>query len=61
MSIRSLAPCALVDDRFLRRDYGGTTRSTSPHSTPRLVRLPPQHTPIPSVRGPALSQCEWLA
>ena len=33
----------------------------TPHSTPRLVRLPPQHTPSPSVRGPALSQCEWLA
>ena len=32
-----------------------------PHRTPRLVRLPPQHTPSPSVRGPALSQCEWLA
>ena len=23
--------------------------------------LAPQHTPSPSVRGPALSQCEWLA
>ena len=32
-----------------------------PHRTPRLVRLSPQHTPSPSVRGPALSQCEWLA
>ena len=27
-----------------------------PHCTPRLVRLPPQHTPSPSVRGPTLSQ-----
>ena len=32
-----------------------------PHRTPRLVRLSPQHTPSPAVRGPALSQCEWLA
>ena len=32
-----------------------------PHRTPRLVRLSLQHTPSPSVRVPALSQCEWLA
>ena len=38
------------------RDHAHT-----PHRTPRLVRLSPQHTPSPSVRGPALSQCEWLA
>ena len=33
----------------------------TPHiNPPRPVRLPPQHsTPSPSVRGPALSQCEW--
>ena len=52
-----LSTCRLAsrwkeDMAFLRR------RSTQ---HPRLVRLPPQHTPSPSVRGPALSQCEWLA
>ena len=37
------------------------THHTSHITPPRPVRLPPQHTPSPSVRGPALSQCEWLA
>merc|ERR1711965_587810 len=39
----------------------GPPHHTSHITPPRPVRLPPQHTPSPSVRGSALSQCEWLA
>ena len=55
----------LMRERFTQG--GGMTHANAkthihtPHRTPRLVRLAPQHTPGPSVRGPALSHCEWLA
>ena len=56
-----------LDTAATRRHRGEPTPTPTypphtPHITPpRPVRLPPQHTPSPSVRGPALSQCEWLA